>query len=277
MSKEYPFAKVRRANLTNILKKAAKGNTLSAADLKIIKDAESSAGDKRETRTQKEKAKEYYVSRMTITRWEKEGAPFDDDREMNAWVIAKQRQPKKFHLWQKEKGFSDQPEEPDDIDEDFSSQEEVCIYYRKKLSSAARSGNTAQVKLWNELLLKTDESIRRSEMHSAKLGLDNGTTLPRAEVERILRAVFYAGNACVQGSLTSVSEHLTAIENPADLYHALKPIIVGGRLFAGFDKVKNTAGAPGLPAWVVDCVKLEAQQYLDSSESLWTKGKRHHE
>jgi hypothetical protein len=108
-------------------------------------------------------------------------------------------------------------------------------------------------------------------MHAAKLGIDNGTVLPRAEVERILRAVFYAGNACTQGVLTSMCEQLVGYDNSGELFHALKPAIVGGRLFSGFDKVMNTKGAPNVPDWIVECVKLEAKQYLGNSESLWTK------
>ena len=128
-----------------------------------------------------------------------------------------------------------------------------------------------QVKFWSDLFLKQDESIRRSEAHAARLGIDNGTTLPRAEVERILRAVFYAGNGSVNGALTTICEHVAGLSDPGDVYHSLKPAIVGGRLFSGFDKVANIQGAPALPDWVIECVKLEAQQYLGNSESLWTK------
>jgi len=230
-------------------------------------------------KTHKHYAEEFGVSPNTFANWLKRGAPYQNEGKMKTWLLNLQRRPKGATAWLKDRGINvaTKKRKPKDVKaatQHLKTSEDFRDYYRLKLSGATETNDTDSVKFWSELHLKTDESIRRSEMHSAKLGLDNGTTLPRAEVERILRAVFYAGNACVQGSLTSVSEHLTAIENPADLYHALKPIIVGGRLFAGFDKVKNTAGAPGLPAWVVDCVKLEAQQYLDSSESLWTKGKR---
>ena len=47
--------------------------------------------------------------------------------------------------------------------------------------------------------------------------------------------------------------------------------MVGGRLFSGFDKVANIKGAPSLPDWVIDAVRMEAKQYLGNSEALWTK------
>jgi len=61
------------------------------------------------------------------------------------------------------------------------------------------------------------------------------------------------------------------MSDPAQIYDTLKPAIVGGRLFSGFDRVENIKGAPSLPDWVIECVRLEAKQYLGNSEALWTK------
>ena len=107
-----------------------------------------------------------------------------------------------------------------------------------------------------------------------KLGLEDGTTLSRSEVERIMRAVMYAGNGCIQGVLTTACEKWAAIEDPAELYAAIKPALVGGKLFSGFSRVATTEGAPQVPEWLIECVKQESEQYLNESESLWAKMKK---
>lgn len=261
-------------DIERIVEKHALGKRITEKEKLRLREwkrsMDSSTPKLREKRTEAEMAEEYNVSRSTIVRWKREGAPFEDDEKLNIFVASKERPPAGFKKWREAKGFASAVE-ADDIGKDFESKEKLRDYYFEKLSAAAKQNSVTSVKLWNELLLKTDESIRRSEAHAAKLGIDNGTVMPRAEVERVLRAVFYAGNACIQGALTAECERLVAYDKPEDLYHALKPLIVGSRLFAGFDKVANIAGAPGIPEWFIECVRQEAEQYLSSSEALWTK------
>jgi hypothetical protein len=200
------------------------------------------------------------------------GAPYQNEPKMITWLNNLNRKSPEVKAWLKHRGVQPIPKKSAVLSSvKGQTAEDFRDHYRKKLQEATMANDQDQVKFWSDLFLKQDESIRRSEIHAAKLGIDNGTTLPRAEVERILRAVFYAGNGCVNGALTTICEHVAGLSDPGDVYHSLKPAIVGGRLFSGFDKVANIQGAPALPDWVIECVKLEAQQYLGNSESLWTK------
>ena len=146
-------------------------------------------------------------------------------------------------------------------------------FYRDKLNEAIEQNNEESIKFYNEHYLKIDESIRKTELHAKKLGLEDGTTLPRSQVEQILRAVFFAGNACLQGVLTGRCQEWADIHDPAELYESMKPELVAQKLFSGFSKVVTTTGAPNIPDWVMDCVRTEAKQYLASSDSLWVQGK----
>jgi len=223
-------------------------------------------------KTHKHYAEEFGVPENTFRRWLKSGAPYQNEAKMITWLNAQQRKTPAVKAWLKARGVKAVPKKSAVIKGiKAKTAEDFRDHYRKELAKATESNDQDQVKFWSDLFLKQDESIRRSEAHAAKLGIDNGTVLPRTEVERIMRAVFYAGNACVQGQLTSICEQLVGFDDPGDLYHALKPAIVGGRLFSGFDKVMNTKGAPSLPDWVVDCVQLEAKQYIGNSEAIWTK------
>lgn len=231
-------------------------------------------------RTQQMQADEWGMPLGTLKRYITRGAPTGNDKKFYSWLLNLQRVPTWAKTSAKMKAMGYDPKSKAkrrreakkgkglDTAADFRE------HYRKKLAEATeREGDTEGVKFWSDLFLKQDESIRRSEAHAAKLGIDNGTTLPRAEVERILRATFYAGNACVNSSLTMICQHIAGLSKPADIYNVLKPAMVGGRLFSGFDKVANIKGAPNLPDWVIECVRLEAKQYLSGSEALWTKKK----
>jgi len=224
-------------------------------------------------KTHKHYAEEFGVTENVFRGWLKQGAPYQNEPKMITWLNALQRKTPAIKVWLKVRGVTPTPKKAEaSKPKNAKTAEDFRDHYQKKLEEATVTNDQDQVKFWSDLFLKQDESIRRSEMHAAKLGIDNGTVLPRAEVERILRATFYAGNACTQGVLTSICEQLVGYDKPGDLFHALKPAIIGGRLFSGFDKVMNAPGAPNVPDWVVECVKLEAKQYLGNSESLWTKG-----
>ncbi len=225
-------------------------------------------------KSHKQYAEEWGVSLMTWNRWKSEGAPIGSPKSLASWLLNKQRLNKATRARMAECGVRATPKsklQKEAKSEEGMSAEDFRDKYRAKLEDAVNSNDETGVKFWNEHYLKIDESIRKTQLHAQKLGIDNGTTLPRAEVERILRAVLYAGNANVNSGLTIICEHIAGMDDPAQIYDTLKPAIVGGRLFSGFDKVANIKGAPALPDWVLDCAKTEAKQYLGNSESLWTK------
>lgn len=222
---------------------------------------------------QAERAKEIGVSRQSLATWIKKGAPFEDDKRLAVWLLNQERITAKVRAWCNKVIKRDTPHQNHvaKTKTELKNLEGILDYYMGKLNESVACGELESIKFWNEHVIKTSESIRRSEAHAARLGIDNGTTLPRAEVERILRAVFYASNACVNANLTMICQHIAGLDKPEDIYDVLKPALVNACIFSGFDKVNNIKGAPGLPTWVLDCVRLDAKQYLGNSESLWTK------
>lgn len=222
---------------------------------------------------QAERAKEIGVSRQSLATWIKKGAPFEDDKRLAVWLLNQERITAKVRAWCNKVIKRDTPHQNHvaKTKTELKNLEGILDYYMGKLNESVACGELESIKFWNEHVIKTSESIRRSEAHAARLGIDNGTTLARAEVERILRAVFYASNACVNANLTMICQHIAGLDKPEDIYDVLKPALVNACIFSGFDKVNNIKGAPGLPTWVLDCVRLDAKQYLGNSESLWTK------
>ena len=223
-------------------------------------------------KTHKHYAEEFGVPESVFRKWLQMGAPYQNEPKMITWLNNLKRKSPEVKAWLKHRGVQPIPKKAAVLSSvKGQTAEDFRDHYRKKLQEATMANDQDQVKFWSDLFLKQDESIRRSEIHAAKLGIDNGTTLPRAEVERILRAVFYASNACVNANLTMICQHIAGLDKPEDIYDVLKPALVNACIFSGFDKVNNIKGAPGLPTWVLDCVRLDAKQYLGNSESLWTK------
>jgi len=272
VTSKIPFDAIRKKNLANIMAKVKAGKPLTSSESRTINDAESRSVGHREQRSDEEKAAEYGITRQTVVRWRKSGAPFHNDKEF--WMWMRKNGIRSAMKWRRE-FEANNPDEckpaAKPVKIEFKTAEQLRDEYLSELQLAKIDSDENREKVALNAYLKIEKQIRESEAHSAKLGLDNGTVLPRAEVERIMRSVFYAGNACIQGVLTSICEQLVGYDDPGDLYHALKPAVTGGRLFSGFDKVSNVTGAPNIPSWVVDCVKLEAEQYLGNSESLWTR------
>jgi len=144
------------------------------------------------------------------------------------------------------------------------SLEEMRDYYASNLDRATRaeSVDRESVKFWNDLLLKADESIRKSEAHAKKLGIDRGELLSREEVERIIKSMVWAGNACCDKFAQQIAQKLSG-KPPAEIYEILAPNLVSSSLFEAIKKVAKTPGDVNLPQWLIDCFLNEEDQYIE--------------
>ena len=151
-----------------------------------------------------------------------------------------------------------------DEDEKQRSLEETRDYYSGQLNAATKSSMVDHelIKFWNDLLLKADESIRKSQAHEKKLGIEKGELLSKPEVERILKSLFWAGNACCDKFAKQISQRLSD-KKPAEIYDILAPMLTALTIFGGLKKVAKTPGDVNLPDWVIECSKTEEKHYLD--------------
>ena len=213
-------------------------------------------------------ARKYGVSTRTISRWLVDNAPLDNDDAMIRWFSGRPNLPPSVRQWltkvTAEKAILDSP-----VLQDNKTLEERREELDKLLDEALRTHNVAEAKILTELLVKIDESIRRSEAHAKKIGLDNGETITREKCEQILEYVFYAGNACIDSHLQQICDKLADMESAQDIYHFLKPVLTGGYLFSGIDKMAKVKTAIAIPPFIVDVAKLSSKEYLDNPELIW--------
>lgn len=211
--------------------------------------------------------KKFGVSQMAVSKWKAEGAPLHDLVELCDWLDRSKTQMHEetragIERVRIEYGVSIKikPVMPEDGKEVYTA-EDFRRYYAEKLSKAQREDSMGDIRYWNDLFIKTDKSIRESEAHAKKLGIDRGEMLARSEVERIIRIWMYAGNACIKSVIHQIAERVAGMNDPEEVYKFLCPVVIGGRIFEGLSKVSKAEGVK-LEKWFIEAVQSEGENYL---------------
>ena len=219
---------------------------------------------KHNNKTQTELAAYWGTSQMNISKMAKKGCDFNaPDEDVARWLLRNSRRkseplrnainavlkPEAGRISANGKGVR--------------SLEEMRDYYSVQLDAASKAADLdrEEVKFWNDLLLKADESLRKSQAHEKKLGLDSGETLSRPEVERLLQNWIWGGNACCDKYSKQIAQRLSN-KPPAEVHKILKPMLTGLLVFEGLKRMAKVKGAINLPQWFIDCVQSERKFYL---------------
>jgi transcriptional regulator with XRE-family HTH domain len=216
--------------------------------------------------TQQQIADTFGVGQKMVSRWKQQGAPMNDMQALCKWLrLNRQRMPKelKAGIERLEKQSSNNATKKILVEgEDRKTLEDFRDYYVEQLNVATKADLADEVKHWNDLLLKAEKCIRESEAHIKKLGIEEGEMMPREEIERIIQAMIYGGNACVRGQIKEIAEVLAAESSPAQIYEMLSPAILGGRIFEGLKVLTKSESQVKLPIWIVECFQSEGENYL---------------
>ena len=213
--------------------------------------------------TQKSLSLKWGTSQMTISNFMRDGCDFTmSDEDVARWLLTHAKRKSKLMREAIAKVL-----ESDDIKmvetAERRSLEDMRDYYSAQLDAATKSSvvDHERIKFWNDLLLKADESIRKSQAHEKKLGIEQGELLQRSEVERILCNVAYTGNACIDKYSKQIAQRLSN-KTPAEVHRVLKPTLVALTLFEAMKKVAKCPGEINLPQWVIDCFATEEKLYI---------------
>jgi len=200
---------------------------------------------------------------MTISNFMRDGCDFSmSDEEVARWLLTHAKRKSKLMREAIAKVL-----ESDDIKmvetAERRSLEDMRDYYSAQLDAATKSSvvDHERIKFWNDLLLKADESIRKSQAHEKKLGIEQGELLQRTEVERILCNVAWTGNSCIDKYSKQIAQRLSN-KTPAEVHKVLKPTLVALTLFEAMKKVAKCPGEINLPQWVIDCFATEEKLYI---------------
>ena len=220
--------------------------------------------------TQTKIADYFETNQRAVSYWKRDGCKLDpfDTLEVCRWLRMNRRMKpdlkRRVVEIEKEHAIEQMPEkiETPKTVEDRKTLEQFRDYFAGQLNIATAANLADEVKHWTDLLHKAEKCIRESQAHERKLGLEQGETIQREEVERIMKAVIYAGNACVRNQLKEICQVLASESNPNAIYQKLAPATLGGRLFEGFKAVMKSPSKVQLPEWIVDVMQSEGENYL---------------
>ena len=268
MSIKSQFDSFEEKNIVNKQLKLKDGKTLSASDRRALENFQRKKEGKRPQQTEAELAKEFAVDRRgSIVRWKKLNAPFDGtDADMYQWLIS--NDVRGADEWKKKFREANPGEFPKRKTAKKAlkktatkSAEQLRDEYFTELQEAKDAGDDAREKITLDAYLKIDKQIREQEAHNKKLGLDSGETLPRPEVERILKNWIWGGNACCDKYSKQIAQRLSN-KPPAEVHKILKPMLTGLLVFEGLKRMAKVPGEINLPQWFIDCVQTERKFYL---------------
>jgi len=261
-----PFDAIRKKNLANIVAKVKAGRPLTSAETKTLDNAERERDGMRPDKTDLELADEFKVQRSTIHRAKKAGVKFDqDDALCYEGLKAKNMCIKWVKAYEKK---NDIKAEIYKAESDTKSPDELRDEYLAELQIAKANGNSEREKVALNAYLKIDKQIRETALDEKKLGIQKGETLTKKEVERILKAIVYAGNACVRKQLKEVCEVIADCETPNDVYNLLPAMVLGGRIFEGMKAVSKSPSDVNLPQWAIDCMIGEGENYFENATEI---------
>ena len=214
-------------------------------------------------KTQKDLSEKWGTTQKNISLMAAKGCDFDaSDKEVAKWLLTHSKRKSKAMRAAIDAVLKPEAVQPAE-GENVRSLEEMRDYYSMQLDAASKAEHLdrEEVKFWNDLLLKADESLRKSEAHSKRLGLDSGEILSRGEVERILRNMAWAGNSCVDKFSKQIAQRLSD-KKPAEVHKILKPTLTALLIFEGMNRLAKAPGDINLPQWVIDCMQTEGKNYF---------------
>ena len=262
------YDKIEEKNYANIVAKLKDGKTLTASDKVALENYQRKQEGTRPKKSDAELAKEFGIDRRTITRWKKTQAPFNrSDKDMYQWLVANNAKGAKRWIDEYRKLNPDEfPKKKNNKakqkENEIKTADELCDDYFEELQHARSIGDDVREKISLENYLKINKQLRDQEAHNKKLGLDSGELLSRSEVERIMRAMFWAGNACCEKFAKQIAQKLSHKE-PAQIYDILAPLLTSLTIFEALKKVAKPPGEVNLPDWFVECASTEEKQYIE--------------
>ena len=149
---------------------------------------------------------------------------------------------------------------------DLKRQRAFSIY---KLARAQARGDLPAVKDSTESLRYISGVIHDEELRAQKLNREIGDTLPRAEVERVVRALGYWSLRGVDEFLSVVAKRLADSTGSGPLYPEevraiLEPELLAARVLAPLTRASQVASPAALPRWCVEAIRASLAATLEN-------------
>jgi hypothetical protein len=149
---------------------------------------------------------------------------------------------------------------------DLKRQRDYAIF---KLQRAQARGDLPAVKDSTESLRYIAGVIHDEELRAQKLNREIGDTIPRAEAERVSRAIGYWLVRGCDDFLAATTKRIAAASAsgplfPEEVRHIIEPELLGTRLLAPLARAAHVSAGATLPRWFVDALRAGVTATLDN-------------
>lgn len=233
------------------------------------------------------------VTTQTVRNWIRENAPVDDDAQQATWIQSQQRVDPKVRAKAEEilagkLGFDAFTEDPDwkDFEKALKTQTAATVvdnilekfrgFYAFKLERATKAGKRREgdARFLTEQLIRLDRAIRENKLLSDKLGIEQGTTVQRADVQRWLRALGFWLMRGVDITLAEVVPKMTGL-SPTITHEiarkCIEPSLIGNRITAPFVLATKISGGSQLPEWMVATIRDTLDDFTKNGAAFFDK------
>ena len=235
---------------------------------------------------------EYWgVNRRSIQRWLKQGLPVDRPARMALYIIdlkspapgakakAEEILAKQTKGIEPEALVEDEAEEveeegePEDFAEDAGNVnlEYLKGMYWRKLQAATKANREDLITYWDRKLRDVLKAIRDGELHAQRLGIEDGVTLPRNEVENLIRAMAFWLVRGIDQDMGDYAKKFLELNYVEEVQQVLDPYLLQRRLLIPFGKAASTSGPLRLPSWCVEILRDSVDDYIQNGADLFNE------
>lgn len=216
-------------------------------------------------RTHQDIRKFWGVSLRTVAHWVTKGYPIHDDRSLAKALLANPATSERLQARALELSGGTRPvksaEPPVDIQrvhrslaEELVEIDEWITISQSEMKAAKANGHAAEFNRWNKIRREFSDQKVKNLLAQAKLGIDSGELINRAEVERLFGA--FAGRAAVSIArlCDEMSIRLVGMRDAGEAHQVLQDPLWGAMYVKPFQAAIDNKTFFTLPQWTANAL-----------------------
>ena len=140
----------------------------------------------------------------------------------------------------------------------------------RQLRVAQSIHNQADVLTYSRLYRELNSAVVANRLAQAKLGIDTGELIPRAEFARLAYALASRAALGIQRLRDKVAPSLVHRDSAEEVAERLEPTLIADLFVAPMARAANLAAGVGLPAWVVDEITRAVADHVATGAQVLT-------
>ncbi len=133
----------------------------------------------------------------------------------------------------------------------------------RQLRVAQSIHNQVDVLTYSRLYRELNGAVVANRLAQAKLGIDTGELIARAEFARLVYAIASRAALGIQRTRDKVAPTLVHLDTE-EVAERLEPTLIAELFMAPFARAANLAAGVGLPSWIVDEIRRAVADHVAS-------------